>query len=243
MPRTKSLEKFELVVLGAGRVFARLGYNRALMSDIADEAGVALGTLYRYAETKEELFELALRHNLGEPPDDLWAAGRSATGFASSVLDFARTKLNHREHMLLLQEALRRPAPPDSEEELRDIVGQLYDVLSQYHISIRMVDRSSGDWPALAGVFSEEVRAPLVRSLTRYLEYRCAAGVFRRPPDFPSMARFILETCATHAMHRRFTPGGPWTDDRTARVVTVHSIAAALEVPTGESGHPQGRQV
>ena len=53
-------DKFSAILTGAGRVFALVGYRRAMMSDIAAEAGVALGTLYRYAASKEELFELAL---------------------------------------------------------------------------------------------------------------------------------------------------------------------------------------
>lgn len=44
-------------LVGAGRtVFARDGYVNARMSDVADEADISMGGLYRYFANKEDLF-------------------------------------------------------------------------------------------------------------------------------------------------------------------------------------------
>jgi AcrR family transcriptional regulator len=44
-------------LLNAGRkIFARDGYVNARMSDVADEAGISMGGLYRYFANKEDLF-------------------------------------------------------------------------------------------------------------------------------------------------------------------------------------------
>jgi len=41
----------------AGRVFARIGYHKTLISDIVAEAGFGQGTFYRHFSSKREIFE------------------------------------------------------------------------------------------------------------------------------------------------------------------------------------------
>lgn len=226
MPRVRSPEKFETIVEAAGRVFAQVGYRRAMMSDIAEEAGVALGTLYGYAETKEELFELALRVGLGEPAVPVWEASRR--GFEESVYELARTRFRYEDRLPTLADAVERPSPGDASRELFAIAAELYDVLARLHVPIRMLDRSSPHWPELASVLADELRAPVVRALTRYLESRCGAGALREPPDVRAAARLVVETLATHAMHRHFSPGGPWADDATARRVALDAVTSVF---------------
>ncbi len=45
------------IVTAADTVFRRDGFSRSRITDIAQEAGVAVGTIYRYIDTKEELLE------------------------------------------------------------------------------------------------------------------------------------------------------------------------------------------
>ena len=46
----------EAILEAAERVFLRVGYHEAKMSDIAAEAGVSVGTLYNYFDSKENVF-------------------------------------------------------------------------------------------------------------------------------------------------------------------------------------------
>ncbi|HYO94111.1 MAG TPA: TetR/AcrR family transcriptional regulator [Polyangiaceae bacterium] len=46
----------EAILLAAERVFLRRGYHEAKMADVAAEAGVAVGTLYKYFDSKEQVF-------------------------------------------------------------------------------------------------------------------------------------------------------------------------------------------
>jgi AcrR family transcriptional regulator len=57
-------ERFPEVLAAAVRVFARDGYRSAHMSDVAREAGLSEAALYRYVDSKEGLFVLAIRHAL-----------------------------------------------------------------------------------------------------------------------------------------------------------------------------------
>src|ERR1700733_11771073 len=57
-------ERFPQVIAAAVRVFARDGYRSAHMSDVAREAGLSEAAVYRYVDSKEGLFVLAIRHAL-----------------------------------------------------------------------------------------------------------------------------------------------------------------------------------
>jgi AcrR family transcriptional regulator len=46
----------EAILDAAERLFLRVGYHDAKMADVAAEAGVAVGTLYKYFDSKEEVF-------------------------------------------------------------------------------------------------------------------------------------------------------------------------------------------
>ncbi len=48
-------QRKELILEAAARVFARNGFQRATMREIADEAGIATGTIYLYFDDKRDL--------------------------------------------------------------------------------------------------------------------------------------------------------------------------------------------
>lgn len=52
----KGRRTFELLVSAGRSVFARVGYVDARMSDVAEEADISMGGLYRYFKNKEDLF-------------------------------------------------------------------------------------------------------------------------------------------------------------------------------------------
>jgi len=62
MPQTLKTEVRERIVDAAEGVFAQRGYVGATMAQIAKQAGLSTGNLYRYFANKEALFE----HMLGE---------------------------------------------------------------------------------------------------------------------------------------------------------------------------------
>ena len=61
MARRKSPERLSEIAAAAVEVFIRAGYSGAQMDDVAALVGVAKGTLYLYVESKEALFDLAVR--------------------------------------------------------------------------------------------------------------------------------------------------------------------------------------
>lgn len=84
----------EAILDAATRVFGRLGFNDAKMTDIAAEAGVAAGTLYNYFKNKEEVFRsildrtqdlvlerLLVDQQIADPLERMRASMRTAFGF------------------------------------------------------------------------------------------------------------------------------------------------------------------
>src|SRR5438552_16392024 len=52
------------ILAAAEERFAAFGYRRTGIAEIARDAGVAPGTLYRYFENKEEIFRAVMREGL-----------------------------------------------------------------------------------------------------------------------------------------------------------------------------------
>jgi TetR/AcrR family fatty acid metabolism transcriptional regulator len=58
--RTKSLQQAEKILAAAAQLFATHRFHEARMEDIAAAAGVGKGTVYRYFQDKNELYEALL---------------------------------------------------------------------------------------------------------------------------------------------------------------------------------------
>lgn len=58
--RPDQRDRRERIVAAAARLMSAVDYDRIQVKDVADEAGVALGTLYRYFRSKDHLFACAL---------------------------------------------------------------------------------------------------------------------------------------------------------------------------------------
>lgn len=58
------LSKRECVLVEAAKIFARFGFKKTSIDDIAKEAGVGKGTVYLAAESKEELFYQVLHREV-----------------------------------------------------------------------------------------------------------------------------------------------------------------------------------
>lgn len=61
------------ILVAARAVFGRVGFTQARMSDIAEEAGLSMGGLYRYFENKTMLFEALI----GDIHEELYESSRA----------------------------------------------------------------------------------------------------------------------------------------------------------------------
>jgi len=66
MARKKDEEKRKKILDTATKVFARMGFSNTKIQDVAQEAGIAHGTVYLYFKSKDDLFISIFQESLGE---------------------------------------------------------------------------------------------------------------------------------------------------------------------------------
>lgn len=221
-PTTRApTDKFQLILGGAVRAFAQHGFSRTQMADIATEAGVALGTLYRYAPSKEELFHMALLHAAGAGEAEI-----AATRWNGGLFDIVSTFI---EGLQLPQQVAEIETIADAAPEPAiALLGGLYDRLGQIHAALRILNQSSREWPDLAALFAEHARLPALKAIERRLRMLSVRATNPQIADPAATSRLILEIITWFAMHRPYTPDAPELTDEQARATVLDFVGAAL---------------
>lgn len=209
------------------RVFTRDGYRLARISDVAAELGLSEGAIYRYVDSKEGLFVLAIRHALlleelprGElplSPAPLTVTIKEAREFVASVVPFGH-----------LAAAIARPAVPDPAAELEGILRETFMLESRTREAADMIERSARELPELADLLNSGLRRPVLRALTAYLAGRAQAGLLRTTPDAAATARLVLETLDWFARQRFSDPYGAVMTAELAEATVVDTLVHAL---------------
>lgn len=228
MARPRPSDRLEQLVEAAIRVFSAQGYRRAQTADIAREAGIAPGTVYLYVESKEALFDLALRRAL-QPDLPLEVPSLPVpTPPPGATLAHVREQLLWSRALPALEQALGCRAPADARAELTAIILELYARNERYSRALDLISRSRADWPELENVYYRELRRGLLGQLTQYLEQRVRDGFLRPVPDLATAARLIVETIAWFARHRHGDADSAMISDEAARETVVHVLGNAF---------------
>ena len=117
----------ERMLRAAARLGSRLPLERVQMSEVAAEADVALGTLYRYYPSKHHLFAGLLMTRMAElaPP-----RGRGAEAVADLLGDACRALLARpllASAMITSVNVVRAGQSAQGETTLRDLIAQVAD--------------------------------------------------------------------------------------------------------------------
>jgi AcrR family transcriptional regulator len=220
-------ERLPELIGGAVRVFTRDGYRSARMSDVAAEVGLSEAAIYRYVDSKEGLFVLAIRHALllEELPDGelpLSPAPLSVTmgevrDYVASVVPFGH-----------LAGALSQPTADDPAAELEAILRETFTLESRTREAADMIERSARELPELADLLNTGLRRPVLAALTEYLRSRAESGLLRTTPDPAATARLVLETLTWFARHRFSDPCGTAIPAEVAEATAVDALVHAL---------------
>ena len=188
--------------------------------------GISPGTVYLYAESKEALFDLAVRSSMS--PDLLDADWDLPvkTPPDGSTFNFIKASLQTEAKFPALERALRSPAA-DPTRELGDIARELFRKTSSRWLALKLLERCALDWPALAELWFGDHRLRLMKQLVRYLDSRMPAGKLRKAPNTTAAARLILEMVAALAMHCRTDPHSTALDQSAAEEVVVDAVVHA----------------
>ncbi|MDD4310236.1 MAG: TetR/AcrR family transcriptional regulator [Candidatus Cloacimonetes bacterium] len=81
-------EKPQMIIEIAAKLFARYGYNKTSLDDVATEAQIAKGTIYYYFHSKEELYMSVIGCKAKEFIDSLIEKIAAIDGFENKLKEF-----------------------------------------------------------------------------------------------------------------------------------------------------------
>ena len=137
-------DKRQTILKASARLFARDGYDRASMADIAAECSISKALLYHYYDTKEQLLVAIIRAHLEdlvsatEAPAHVSDPRKRLRALVGALLDCYRDA-DH-EHQIQINELKKLPRP--NAEELLDLERTL---VRRFSAAV------AGAVPALAG--------------------------------------------------------------------------------------------
>lgn len=203
--------RFGELIDAATKTFVARGYRLTQMADVAEALGVAKGTIYRYVESKEALFDAAVRLADGQAPPPEPSSFPLRTPAVGSTVRYIRARLAEGARELEIVRALSRPKGTRPKvDELQLVVRDLYRRMFVSRRALKLVDSCAIDHPELASVWFEQGRHAQVALLASYLERGVARGQIRALPNVQLAARMVLETVASWAIHM------PWDAAPTA---------------------------
>lgn len=165
--RQRKARQREAIVAAATARIASGGYNNARMSEVAADAGIATGTLYRYFDSKAQLFAQVFRAAVG---NEVQAVDAAAHGFGEPAERLQAVVHTFVERALraprLAYALLAEPVDPLVETERilfrQTYAGILQDVIRDGVASGEFADQEARvSAAALVGVLSETLVGPL----------------------------------------------------------------------------------
>ncbi len=235
MARRIPEHRFDELIRAATEVFIERGYHRTQMADVATAIGVAKGTLYGYVDGKDALLVACLVHADSEGPlplpKEMPLANPKPGLIGQQVKESlaAETRLPTLELSLAgdLPEAGTPEGREAAEAELSGVVGELYDLMTANRFGIKLLDRCM-DHPELQQLWQEMGREGVRLAMMGYLEARIATGHVRSFPEVRLAARFVIESCATWAVHIHWDRAPEPFEPEAMRANTIGFVTRGL---------------
>lgn len=211
MARIADPQTLDRIIDSARSIFIADGYQHARIDVIAQLAGVSVGTIYRYVEGKEALFELVLRRVVGDRGAVALPRPFRA-GHAPALVTDMRHRLAESAPFARLRVAANTDSPADAAGEFADIVRAIYRWYVEYGDALSLIARCARDRPDLAAM-DDALRRDLYGLLTRYVERRMTSGIVRPLPDANLAAWVLAMNCAAVAAEREASRSAQATED------------------------------
>ncbi len=234
MPRAIPQGRFEQLVDVATKTFIARGYRLTQMSDIAEGLGVAKGTLYGYVESKEALFDAAVRFADGNAERPTVSQLPLRTPAPGQTVAYVRQRVAEESaDMMLVHVITGKRVFRDAAAEIEAVLSDLYHRIARNRLALKLVDSCAADYPELARAWFLEGRLAQVQLLSELLKSRAARKRYRRVGEPDVIARTLIESVAFWALHRHFDPSPQATDDATAEKALIDLMTQGL-VPRHE---------
>jgi AcrR family transcriptional regulator len=224
------------VAAAACSVFTEKGYRRALMTDVGTRLGLSHAVLYRYVESKEALFELAMVYSM-DPGAVSELEIPLPTPPPGHTLDLLRRWGQVTAKFPVLAAALARDVPGDPLREFIEVIDERYAFVSRNRRLLALIERSALDLPDLHELFFRKIRRQDIEQLSGYLARRMGTGALRRSSNIELAARFIMESIAWFAWHREADADSAMIRDDQAHQAVRELLAATFVPAAAHEGH------
>jgi AcrR family transcriptional regulator len=231
-PRDKRPVRIEQLISSGIKLFARNGYNKTLMSDIARDMGISPGTLYFYVDSKKALFNFLLRYIFLEQKDldNISLPIKISRGI--SLRSLLEKIEGERPTFQFVQEAIANKNITDVNSEFENILRELYRSFVRYRYAVVIIMQSARDYPELAEFLYKYLRDHMIKLLSEYMTIRISQGLLRPVPDTSIAARLIYESSFWFAVHRH---GGLYPtklNEKIAEDAVVDALKSAFIIRT-----------
>lgn len=119
------LEKRGRIIAAARALFTHKGFEATTSLEIAEAAGVAAGTVFTYARTKDDLLILVFHDEMMEIVERAYTAACGAAGLLDQSIAFFETFVAYHERDLPLAHALMRQLGYVGSADQRSLVSEL----------------------------------------------------------------------------------------------------------------------
>ncbi len=206
MDRKKRMDRMARIVRKATRSFLIRGYRRTQVADIAEDAGIAEGTVFNYFESKEALFDFLIRASVLQSPLENWQSPPIPTPEPGATLEFLKAESQRINISGTLKTAIGKDTCPDPGLELEAIIRHIFRQISTFHVLYLLVEKSALDWPEMEIIWREHLVYPWMRLLEQYLDKRISQGHLRRVRDTHAAMWSILWLIDFFAKDRPYSP-------------------------------------
>ncbi len=127
--------RLQRIISVARQLFMSKGFQNTTIQDIAEEAGIGLGTLYLYAKGKEDLLVLVFRETLLQMTDAAFDGTDPDASVLDQLMHFFQVHIDyHKEDRVLSRTVLKELSFPVNSQRRHDIeliFNTAYDRLAQ----------------------------------------------------------------------------------------------------------------
>jgi AcrR family transcriptional regulator len=227
MPRKRPHNRLDVIADAATEVFIKQGFAGAGVAQIAHQAKVGPGTIYLYVESKDALFDLAIRRALEDPTVWTMALPHPAPSHGA-VADAVWRCLQNAAHFPQLWLAAESPPPLDIRKEASGVVAELYTWLHRYRRAIKLAERCAGEWPDVEQLFQRRFWRGGVHRVAEYLARRIREGALPPRRDTVAAAHLLIESLAWMAVHRHWSSEGVELAEELGAETAQQMLLAAL---------------
>jgi AcrR family transcriptional regulator len=153
------LEKRGRIIAAARALFTHKGFEATTTQAIAEAAGVAAGTLFLYAKTKDDLLILVFHDEMLEVVERAYAVAQRADGLLDQAIAYFETMVAYHERDLPLARALMRQLGYVGSAEQRSVVSDLMTTVLGRLAQLVQAARSQGAVEAPSAMLLPAARA------------------------------------------------------------------------------------